>query len=140
MSNNDLISDMITRIRNSNLVKARKVKILRTSLIINILSILQKEGFIDSFEESGEVFITEKGFVHKFVFVNLKYKGVKQKPFITNLKRISRPGLRIYVNKENIPKVLGGIGIAVISTSKGLMTDRMARINNVGGEVLFHIW
>jgi len=131
---------MITRIRNSNLVKARKVKILRTSLIINILSILQKEGFIDSFEESGEVFITEKGFVHKFVFVNLKYKGVKQKPFITNLKRISRPGLRIYVNKENIPKVLGGIGIAVISTSKGLMTDRMARINNVGGEVLFYIW
>ncbi len=131
---------MITRIRNSNLVKARKVKVLRTSLTINILTILQKEGFIDSFEESGEVFITEKGFVHKFVFVNLKYKGVKQKPFITNLKRISKPGLRIYVNKENIPKVLGGIGVAIISTSKGLMTDRMARINNIGGEVLFHIW
>lgn len=131
---------MITRIRNSNLVKARKVKVLRTSLIVNILSILQREGFIDSFEESGEVFITEKGFIHKFVFVNLKYKGVKQKPFITNLKRISKPGLRMYVNKEGIPKVLGGIGVAIISTSKGLMTDRMARISNVGGEVLFYIW
>jgi small subunit ribosomal protein S8 len=131
---------MVTRIRNSNLVKARKVKVIRTNLIVDILTILQREGFVESFEESGEVFITEKGFVHKFVFVNLKYKGVKQKRFITNLKRISKPGLRVYVNKENIPKVLGGIGIAVISTSKGLMTDRMARINNVGGEVLFHIW
>lgn len=140
MSNNDLISDMITRIRNSNLVKVRKVKVVRTNLIVDILTILQKEGFIESFEESGEVFITDKGFVHKFVFVNLKYKGIKQKPFITNLKRISKPGLRVYVNKENIPKVLGGIGIAIISTSKGLMTDRVARINNVGGEVLFYIW
>lgn len=100
---------MLTRIRNSNLVKSRKVSVVRTNLVLDIMNILKVEGFIDSFEEVGESVSTEKGFVS----INLRYKGVKQKPYITQLKRISKPGLRVYVNKKNVPSVLGGIGIAV---------------------------
>ena len=104
---------MITRIRNSNLVKSRTVVILRTKLTLNICQILKEEGFIDSFEEFGDVLFTETGFFHKFILVTLKYKGVKQKPYITHLKRISKPGFRFYVTKNNVPKVLGGVGVAV---------------------------
>lgn len=105
--------DMITRIRNSNLVKSRSVTILRTKLSVNICQILKQEGFIDSFEEFGDVVFTETGFFHKFILVTLKYKGVKQKPYITYLKRISKPGFRVYVNQNNVPKVLGGVGVAI---------------------------
>nr|AEW13022.1 ribosomal protein S8 [Strombomonas acuminata] len=140
---------MLTRIRNSNLTKASKVDVVRTNLNYNVALILKKEGFIEAFEESGEMIMSEKGFTRKFISITLKYKGVKQKPYITGLKRISKPGLRVYVNKKNIPKVLGGIGIAVIlrafglfylSTSYGLLTDKAAHSQSLGGEVLFYIW
>lgn len=106
---------MLTRIRNANFVKSRDVIINRSNLAVNIAQILKKEGFIESFEEIGEVVLTERGFVHKYVSVCLKYKGIKQKPYITGLKRISKPGLRVYVNQNSVPKVLGGIGIAVFA-------------------------
>lgn len=106
---------MLTRIRNGVLVKSRSVNIIRTNLNLNIAKILKQEGFIESFEETGEIFLTETGFVHKYISINLKYKGVKQKSYITNIKRISKPGFRVYVNNKNIPRVLGGIGIAVFA-------------------------
>lgn len=106
---------MLTRIRNGNSVKSRNVIIKRSNLAVNIAQILKNEGFIESFEEIGEVILTETGFVHKYISVCLKYKGIKQKPYITQLKRISKPGLRVYVNQKNVPKVLGGIGIAVFA-------------------------
>nr|YP_010700466.1 ribosomal protein S8 [Strombomonas costata]WCH63605.1 ribosomal protein S8 [Strombomonas costata] len=148
MVNSDLLG-MLTRIRNSNLVKASKVNVIRTNLNYNVASILKKEGFIESFEESGDMIMSEKGFTRKYISITLKYKGIKQKPYITDLKRISKSGLRVYVNKENVPKVLGGIGIAVIlravglfylSTSYGLLTDKVAHAKSLGGEVLFYIW
>lgn len=104
---------MITRIRNANLVKSRSVIILRTKLSLNLCQVLKEEGFIDCFEEFGDVVFTETGFFHKFILITLKYKGIKQKPYITSLKRISKPGLRVYVNHNNVPRVLGGIGLAV---------------------------
>lgn len=104
---------MITRIRNASLVKSQNVIVFRTKLNVNICRILQEEGFIESFEEFGDVLFTETGFFHKFILVNLKYKGLKQKPYITCIKRISKPGFRVYVNQNNIPRVLGGIGVAV---------------------------
>lgn len=104
---------MLTRIRNSILVKSRKVEVIRTNLTLSIAEILKKEGFIESYEESGRVFITQKGFVHKYISITLKYKGIKQIPYITKLKRVSKPGLRVYTNYKNIPRVLGGVGVAV---------------------------
>nr|YP_007517041.2 ribosomal protein S8 [Euglena viridis]AEY70813.2 ribosomal protein S8 [Euglena viridis] len=140
MVNVDLVGDMLTRIRNAILVKSRKVTVMRTNLTLNIANILKNEGFIDSFEEFGEVYLTETGFVYKYISLTLKYKGVKQKSYITKLNRVSKPGYRVYVNHKSIPRVLGGIGVAVLSTSIGLITDRTARIRNIGGEVLFTIW
>jgi small subunit ribosomal protein S8 len=107
---------MLTRLRNSNFVKSRKVNVIRTNLVLDILNILKSEGFIDSFDNTGDLSLSEKSFVSKYVSVNLRYKGVKQKPYITQLKRISKPGLRVYVSKSNIPRVLGGIGVAVFKT------------------------
>jgi len=106
---------MLTRIRNANNMKLKTVAITRTNLTLNIAKILKEEGFIDNFEEFGEVILTEKGFINRSILLTLKYKGVKQKPYITNLKRISKPGLRTYVNKRAIPRVLGGVGVAVCS-------------------------
>lgn len=106
---------MLTRIRNANMIKSRTVLVVRTNLILSIAQILKREGFIDSFEECGDTLMTEKGFTHKYILLHLKYKGIKQKPYITNLKRISKPGLRVYVNHKNIPLVLGGIGVAIFS-------------------------
>lgn len=104
---------MLTRIRNANMVKLNQVKVIRTSLTFNIVQILEKEGFIESFEGFGEVYLTDKGFLHKYILVNLKYRGVKQKPCFTYIKRISRPGSRVYVSSKRIDKVLGGIGVAI---------------------------
>lgn len=131
---------MLTRIRNSILVKSRKVKIIRTNSTINICRILKKEGFIESYEECDKVYISDKESYHRLILITLKYKGVKQKPYITSIKAISKPGIKVYVDNRNIPKVLGGIGIAILSTSKGLLTDREAREQRIGGEVLFYIW
>ena len=104
---------MITRIRNSILVKSREVLVLRSKLTLNIVEILKEEGFIDNFEECGEVYMSKNGLAHKYISITLKYKGVKQKPYITNLKRISKPGFRVYVGYKNAPRVLGGVGVAV---------------------------
>lgn len=140
MSNVDMISDMLIRIKNASLVRSRKVLILKNSLVLNILSLLKNEGFIESFEETKNKDLTEQNLSQKYILVLLKYKGIKQEPYITNLKRVSKPGLRIYSSYKNIKRVLGGIGVAVLSTPIGIVTDRVAKSRKIGGEVLFHIW
>lgn len=104
---------MLTRIRNAILIKSPDVVVIKNRLTLNITKLLKQEGFIESFEECGPVYLTENSFVNKQICITLKYKGIKQTPYITNLKRISKPGLRVYANYKNIPKVLGGIGTAV---------------------------
>ena len=130
---NDTIADTLTRIRNAILAKHQIVRIPTTKITYKIVSVLCDEGFIENFEE------IEDGF-KKFLLITLKYKGKNKNSIITKLKRISKPGLRIYSKHKELPKVLGGIGIAIISTSKGVMTDKQARYLGLGGEVLCYIW
>jgi|TARA_B110000902_G_scaffold72330_1_gene85463 small subunit ribosomal protein S8 len=127
---NDSLSDMITRIRNAHLVQKQDVFIPTTKMNLKVAELLQQEGFIQSFEEMDT----------NHIRIALRYKENKAKPYITKLIRVSKPGLRVYTNKNEIPKVLGGIGIALISTSQGIMTDRQARMENIGGEVLCYVW
>nr|YP_009106535.1 ribosomal protein S8 [Botryococcus braunii]AIT95373.1 ribosomal protein S8 [Botryococcus braunii] len=127
---NDIISDTITRIRNASLVKSQTVFIPYTLLSEQISQILEKEGFIDSFQRHSK----EK------LLLFLKYKGTDKKPCITNLRRISKPGLRIYSAHKDIPRVLNGMGIVIISTAKGVLTDREARLQGLGGELLCSVW
>ncbi|MFN9671320.1 MAG: 30S ribosomal protein S8 [Microcystis sp.] len=133
MSANDTISDMLTRIRNACAVRQTTTKIPTTRMTRSIAQVLKDEGFIADFEEVGE------GIKSQLV-LSLKYKGKNRQPIITTLTRVSKPGLRVYSNSKDLPRVLGGIGIAIVSTSKGIMTDREARKQNVGGEVLCYIW
>lgn len=126
---NDTISDMITCIRNGILIKSKTVKVLSTKTTRNIAKILEREGFIESFQVSKSNLI-----------LYLKYSKDQKKSCITNLRRISKPGLRIYVNKKEIPKIIGGMGIIILSTSKGIMTDNEARFYKIGGELLCSIW
>ena len=133
MAANDTISDMLTRIRNACLVRHTTTKVPSTKMTRSIAGVLKEEGLIEGFEETGEK-------VHKFLVISLKYKGKSRQPIIRTLKRVSKPGLRVYSNRKELPRVLGGIGIAIISTSKGIMTDREARRQGVGGEVLCYIW
>nr|YP_010986341.1 ribosomal protein S8 [Pachymeniopsis lanceolata]WOL37259.1 ribosomal protein S8 [Pachymeniopsis lanceolata] len=130
---NDTISDMLTRIRNANLAKHQIVQVPATKMTRNIVKVLQEEGFIYEFQEIGENLKT-------YLLISMKYKGKNKEPVITALKRISKPGLRVYANHKELPRVLGGIGIAIISTSQGIMTDRHARHYGLGGEVLCYIW
>nr|YP_010850876.1 ribosomal protein S8 [Lophurella mutabilis]WGH13618.1 ribosomal protein S8 [Lophurella mutabilis] len=130
---NDIISDMLTKIRNANLAKHQIVQVPATKMTRNIIKVLQEEGFIYEFEEMGSD-------LKNHILVSLKYKGKNKKPIITELKRISKPGLKVYASHKELPKVLGGIGIAIISTSKGIMTDKTARQFGLGGEVLCYIW
>ena len=130
---NDTIADMLTRIRNANLDKHQIVQVPATKMTRNIVQVLKEEGYIEYFEEINEILQT-------FLLISLKYKGKKRESVITALKRISKQGLRGYANHKEIPKVLGGLGIAIISTSRGVMTDRQARHNGLGGEVLCYIW
>ncbi len=132
MQTTDAIADMLTRIRNANSARHESVDIPASNLKKAIAGILLEEGYIKSFEviEDGK-----QGIIRIF----LKYTTDKQK-VITGLKRISKPGLRVYAGKDEIPKVLGGLGIAIISTSKGIMTDKKARKEGVGGEVLAFVW
>lgn len=130
---NDTISDMLTRIRNANLAKHQIVHVPATKVTRNITKVLQKEGFIYQFEEIGKDFRND-------LLISLKYKGKNKEPIITELKRISKPGLKVYASHKELPKVLGGIGIAIISTSKGIMTDKTARQFGLGGEVLCYVW
>ena len=128
----DPIADMLTRIRNALTAKHEDVLVPASTVKKAIAEILLEEGYIKSFD------IREDG-VAKYIYIDLKYGPNKQR-VITGLKRISKPGLRIYARKDQLPKVLNGLGIAIISTSRGIMTDREARKQGVGGEVLAYIW
>jgi small subunit ribosomal protein S8 len=124
---------MLTRLRNANLAKHQVVEVPSTKMTRNIAGILLEEGFIQSFEEVGENFNAQ-------LLLSLKYKGKNRQPVITALRRISKPGLRVYANRKELPRVLGGLGIAVMSTSQGVMTDSKARHQGLGGEVLCYVW
>ena len=128
----DPIADMLTRIRNANSAKHLSVDIPASNLKKSIAEILLEEGYIKNYQ------IIDDG-KQGIIRVSLKYAENKQR-VISGIKRISKPGLRIYANKEELPRVLKGLGIAIISTSKGVMTDKKARKENVGGEVLAYIW
>lgn len=127
----DPIADMLTRIRNATIVRDKVVEIPSSKVKLELAKILKEEGYIQDHEllESGK-----QGTIR----IYLKYNGKEN--VITGLKRISKPGLRIYAQKEEIPKVLGGLGIAVLSTSQGIMTDRKARQAGIGGEVICYVW
>ena len=129
---NDLISDMLTRMRNALAMKYTSVEVIGSKMTKEIATILTNEGYIEGFEA------VKDGAAEKLI-INLKY-GAKKEKVITGLKRISKPGLRVYVKANEVPKVLNGLGIAILSTSKGLMTDKNARKENLGGEVLAYIW
>ncbi len=132
MQTTDAIADLLTRIRNASSAKHETVEIPSSNMKKAICQILLDEGYIKGFT------VTEDG-KQGVIKVTLKYAEGK-KPVITGLRRVSKPGLRIYSNVENMPKVLKGLGIAIVSTSKGVMTDRQARKENVGGEVLAFVW
>ena len=133
MTTNDPIADMLTRIRNANTAKHDTVDIPMSKMKLAITDILLNEGYIAKYDivEDGEF---------KTIRIVLKYGKDKNEKIITGLKRISKPGLRIYANSEELPKVLGGLGTAIISTNKGVLTDKEARKEHVGGEVLAFIW
>jgi small subunit ribosomal protein S8 len=133
MAAHDTISDMLTRIRNSSLVKHQTTEIPATKMTRSIAKVLASEGFIGEVTEAGEGIDVK-------LSLTLKYKGKNRQPIITALQRVSKPGLRVYSNHKDLPRVLGGIGIAVISTSSGIMTDREARKQGLGGEVLCYVW
>lgn len=129
----DTISDMLTRIRNANQVKHQIVQIPLTKMAVAIAQILKDEGFIEDFE-------TYNKNLFKYLLIYLKYKEKLRKPVISKIERISKPGLRVYTNSKNLPKVLNNLGIAIISTSQGVMTNIKAKKLGIGGEVLCYIW
>ena len=133
MMTNDPIADMLTRIRNANTAKHDTVDVPASKIKLAIAEILLEEGYIAKYD------IVEDG-NFKTIRITLKYGADKNEKIISGLKRISKPGLRVYAGKENLPKVLGGLGIAIISTNKGIVTDKVARQLNVGGEVLAFVW
>ena len=132
MNTTDPIADMLTRIRNANTSKHKTVDIPCSKMKLGIAEILFREGYIKSFEQIND---NAQGTIR----ITLKY-GEKGSKVIDGLKRISKPGLKVYASKDELPKVLNGLGIAIISTSKGLMTDKEAREAGIGGEVLAYIW
>ena len=133
MMTSDPIADMLTRIRNANTAKHDTVDVPASKIKIAIAGILVDEGFIEKYD------IVEDG-NFKVIRITLKYGADKNEKIISGLKRISKPGLRVYANKEELPKVLGGLGVAIISTNKGVITDKEARAQGVGGEVLAFVW
>lgn len=133
MSMSDPIADMLTRIRNGNTAKHDTVDIPASKMKKAIADILIKEGYVKGYE------VIEDG-VKSTIRVSLKYGATKNEKVITGIKRISKPGLRVFAGAEELPKVLGGLGIAIISTSQGLMTDKEARKANIGGEVIAFVW
>ena len=128
----DKIADMLTRIRNANQMRDKEVEVPASKLKEEIARILKEEGFINDYK-------IKKNSVQNTIVLSLRYTE-KRERVITGLKRISKPGLRVYVKADEVPKVLNGLGIAILSTSKGLMTDKNARKENLGGEVLAYIW
>lgn len=130
--NTDPIADMLTRIRNASQVSHETVSMPSSKLKVELAKLLKSEGFITDYE------VKEEG-KFKVLVITLKYDE-KHKPVITKLERVSKPGLRSYCKAKNLPQVFGGMGIAIVSTSKGLLTDRKARKENLGGEILCYIW
>ncbi len=130
---NDPISDMLTRIRNAITAKHDTVDIPTSKIKLAIADILAKEGYIQKYE------LVQNGNFQD-IRITIKYGADKNQKIITGLKRISKPGLRIYAGSEDLPKVLGGLGVAIISTNKGVMTDKEARKQKIGGEVLAYVW
>jgi len=124
----DPIADMLTRIRNANQMRSKEVSMPASKIKVEIAKILADEGFVENYEVKENT-----------LTLTLKY-GQNKERVITGLKRISKPGLRVYAGKEELPRVLNGLGIAIISTPQGIMTDAKARKNNVGGEVIAYIW
>lgn len=129
----DTISDMLTRIRNAHLVKHQIVQIPVTKMSLAIATILKEEGFIEDFERYEEN-------KREYLLLSLKYIGKFRKSVISEIKRISKPGLRVYVGSKELPQVLDNLGIAIMSTPKGVMTNLKAKKLGIGGEVLCHIW
>ena len=129
----DNIADMLTRIRNANMLKHEIVEIPKTKMSIAIAEILRKEGYINNFETYTEN-------LNQYLLISLKYHGQSREPVITKLERICKPGLRVYANSKTIPIVLGGLGISILSTSKGVMTGKSAMSLGIGGEILCYIW
>ena len=128
----DPIADMLTRIRNANQMRYKEVEVPASKMKLEIARILKEEGFINDYK-------VKKNDVQSILVLSLKYSDKKER-VITGLKRISKPGLRVYAKAEELPRVLNGLGIAIISTSKGIMVDREARKQSLGGEVLAYIW
>ena len=128
----DPIADMLTRIRNANQMRYKEVEVPASKIKLEIARILKEEGFINDYK-------VKKNNVQNIIVLSLKY-GQNKERVITGLKRISKPGLRVYVKATEVPKVLNGLGIAIVSTSKGVMTDKQARNASLGGEVLAYIW
>ncbi len=133
MTMSDPIADMLTRIRNANTAKHDTVDVPASKMKLSIANILLSEGYIKNFE------LVNAG-TYQNIHITLKYGKDKNDKVLTGLKRISKPGLRVYADVENLPKVLGGLGTAIISTNKGVITDKEARKENVGGEVLCFVW
>jgi small subunit ribosomal protein S8 len=133
MSMNDPLADMLTRIRNAGMVDYRTVSMPLSNLKVNVARVLKEEGFIEDYH------IAEDAKGHGVLQIDLKY-GPKEEKVLTGLRRVSKPGVRIYVKADKIPKVMSGLGIAILSTSKGVITDREARRLGVGGEVLCNVW
>nr|AZG05205.1 ribosomal protein S8 [Herpolirion novae-zelandiae]AZG05208.1 ribosomal protein S8 [Herpolirion novae-zelandiae]AZG05220.1 ribosomal protein S8 [Thelionema caespitosum]AZG05226.1 ribosomal protein S8 [Thelionema umbellatum] len=129
----DVIADIITSIRNADMSKNGTVRIASTNITENIVKILLREGFIENVRKHQE---NNKS----FLVSTLRHRRTRKRIYRTILKRISRPGLRIYSNYQKIPKILGGMGIVILSTSRGIMTDREARLEGIGGEILCYIW
>ena len=133
MTTNDPIADMLTRIRNANTAKHDTVDVPASKMKLAIANILLDEGYIAKYD------LVEDG-SFKTIRITLKYGKDKNEKIISGLKRISKPGLRVYASRDKLPRVLGGLGIAIISTNKGVITDRVAREEGVGGEVLAFVW
>ena len=129
----DPIADMLTRIRNALTAKHETVEVPASKIKVAIAEILVKEGYVKGYE------IVE-GAVQNNIVITLKYAPVKGQKVVTGLKRVSTPGLRVYAGVDNLPKVLNGMGIAILSTSKGILTDKEAKAQHVGGEVLAYVW
>lgn len=129
----DPIADMLTRIRNALTAKHETVEVPASKIKVAIAEILVKEGYVKGFE-------VVDGNVQNNIVITLKYAPVKGQKVVTGLKRVSTPGLRVYAGVDNLPKVLNGMGIAILSTSKGILTDKEAKAQHVGGEVLSYVW
>jgi small subunit ribosomal protein S8 len=124
---NDIVADLLTRIRNAHLRKQKETVVPSTKMVVSILQILKDENYIEDFSE-----------VEKVITIRLKY--IAKKPAITRLERVSKPGIRVYKNFQEIPRVLNGLGLSIFSTSKGVMTGKKAKLEKTGGEYLCNIW